>query len=326
MNGKSDKSNRLFAVYMILAAVLAFLYIMMRISSAAAGLAEGYRYLTMTDPSGGLSGQLVYNDGMYGMIGHGIEIMPQEDASVLLPVFFDSALKSIDSTIVVSCLIYTLFLSVVLVFPLYRLSPGERKKQVLYTILTNAGLFILFMSGVVLLHRVRNVPFLFPDTQETAVIGVSLLSIIGGNCVLGALARRIRFRKLLCVLAVPACYILFLFDSAFEVGLYAPEYVESYSYIAKKDPRILDPEFEGFRYDEDISAVIGPDGEAYPPEQEPNPERLSGMARTGAYLYEIADPWSGSVLLMTEQILGSALPVMTLAVYAVKALCWIYLV
>jgi len=56
-----------------------------------------------------------------------------------------------------------------------------------------------------------------------------------------------------------------------------------------------------------------------------NPDHLSGAARAGTLLYELAFPYAGSSMPLVGQETGAEIPIFIYLIYILKSFCWTFL-
>ena len=108
-----------------------------------------------------------------------------------------------------------------------------------------------------------------------------------------------------------------------EYGLIAPAEVPAFDYVYEQHSEILDEDYSGNAYYDEQKNVLIIDGEEYPPEMADNPDRLSGLKRALALVFELLFPWSGTGLYMVSQAAEIQIPVLMIAAYILKAMLWI---
>ena len=308
------------AFFAFLVALTVYSYVAVR------QLLECYEFLMNGDIAKGFSGNIYYDDHIYASIGMGLEILPNEPgAKQRLAEFLYTSLLSIDRRILSCGLIYTMFGTSLLLYNLFSDKEESRRKQILKTIGMVFGTYVLFIGMINVLCALFHVPFYFPGFKDLLSIFTGLLCIVAGCCAFGILLRAFRFKKILAIVMVPVALLLFLFSTSFEGQLYSPARIDSFDYVYEIDSRILDENFEGECYYDSDKNVMVVEGKEYPPEQADNPEHFRGLSRIGAFLFEAADPYSGSTLYMAQEISEvDSSPLISLG-YLLKATCWIAL-
>ena len=152
------------------------------------------------------------------------------------------------------------------------------------------------------------------------MLGVSLLSVIGGHCAFGLLLRKIPFKNVVSVFAIPVIIALFLLGTVLSGQLYTDPEIESFDYVAEQ----TGDAYGNAYYDDDKNVIIV-DGREYKPELVENPDHLKGIARIAAFVFEVLNPYSGNSLEMIRQIIEKTPALWAVLFYSVKALCWIVL-
>lgn len=305
-----------------LAAVLALTFI------AVFSMAGQYKALVAANLSQGLTGTIGYNDHLYAMMLHGIEIVPGDPQTAeQLSSFIANALQQIDTVIVSACAIYTLAVSVLLAYYLC-LRCGEKPLlHNLAIIFSTTLIYAILIAAVVIGCLIGGVPFSWPQTGYLPFIIAGLLSVIGGCCVLGWLLRKIKYKMILAIIAVPAIFITFLFSFVFEAGLYCPRTVESFRYFYEQHPEVTAQDYQGDCYYDEVKNVFVLEGQEYAPQLETNENRYSRLQRLLTMLYEIAVPHSGTPLSYVRWALqdqyGQSPDAAVTVLYYIKALFWI---
>ncbi len=304
------------------AAICALSFIAVRDMSA------DYRAIKDLDPSVSGRVSISYDDRMYAALGYGIETDPDNaDMREELDAYVGSSLRSIDKRIVTCSLVYTMFIVTAFAYFLCRRSGDNAKKHTLYITLSALAVFAGLLGFIAAAHAVLRVPFYFPGGYDVLIIAVSFLSVVGGSCFLGWLLRLIRFKRIVCVLAIPALIALFTVGTVLESGLFAPRKIDSFDYIVEQyEPRLYDEDFDGEAYYDEEKNVMTVNGTEYPPVQVDNPDRLTGIGRIGAILFEALIPCTGFGLYAVYEIDGgldisAAVPIL----YALKASAFILL-
>lgn len=85
-------------------------------------------------------------------------------------------------------------------------------------------------------------------------------------------------------------------------------------------PDVFSEDFAGTAYYDEEKNVLVVNGTEYPPRPAENPERLQGIRRAGATLFETLNPYAGNGLFMVSEIEGGlTIGVIVLLLYALKA-------
>ena len=320
------KKKDLFRIITIVA-FIAFL-VMLTVCSyqAVKQLSECYEFLRNGDIAKGFIGTVYYDDHLYASIGMGLEVLPNESgAKQRLTEFLHTSLLSIDRRIFSCGLVYTMFGISLLLYNPFSEREENRKKQIFKTIALVFGTYAFFIGMINVLCALFHLPFYFPGFKDLFSIFTGLVCIVAGCCAFGILLKIFRFKKILAIVMFPVVLLLFLFSTSFEGQLYSPDKIDSFDYVYEIDSRILDENFEGECYYDSDKNVMVVEGKEYPPEQIDNPEHLRGLSRIGAFLFEAADPYSGSTLYMAQEISEiESNPLLSLG-YLLKAACWIAL-
>ena len=297
------KKKDLFRIITIVAFIAFLVALTVCSYMAVRQLSECYEFLKNGDIVKGFSGTIYYYDHIYASIGHGLEVLPNEQgAKQRLTEFLQTSLLSIDKRILSCGLVYTMFGTSLLLYNLFSDKEESRRKQILKTVAAVFGTYVLFIGMINVLCALFHVPFYFPGFKDLLSIFAGLVCIVAGCCVFGILLRVIRFKRILAIVMVPVVLLLFLFSTSFEGQLYSPAEIDSFDYVYEIDSRILDENFEGECYYDLDKNVMVVEGKEYPPEKVDNPEHLKGLSRISAFLYEAVDPYSGTTLYMAQEI------------------------
>lgn len=329
---KKERLNTWTATLLLCAALICFLIILFVSYNAVKNLASDYAALKNADLSKTVSGALMYNDGLYAQLAHGIETDPADPhVSETMNSFLQSSMRAIDIRIFNAGLIYMMALSVLSSFFIFLHCRENTKKHLLCTAASVIIPYLVFTAAIFAFHTMHGLPFYPPDTHGLFLLATGLLSLIAGGSFLAVLYRLIPYQKTIAILAFPLAFALFLFGMINEVGLYSTPAVESFAYVQEAEPQILEENYTGEAYYDDVKNVMVVEGKEYPPKLEENPGHYKGMKRTGAYVFEALDPWSGSFVYIVEEILKTdsllAEPVsfFTGAAYIAKAAVWMIL-
>ena len=151
------------------------------------------------------------------------------------------------------------------------------------------------------------------------MLAPSLLSVTGGSCALGLMLRRIKYKKIAAVLAIPLVFVLFLVGTGIEAGLYSPKTVSSFSYVTEL---VGEENLGDYRYDDEKDAVVG-NGQEFPPEIVPNPEHSVGAERAAGLAFTVINPYAGNGLELLRQALYAEIPLWAVLLPIVKSVFWI---
>lgn len=308
-------------------AFLSFLVVLTVFSVLAVRkLAECYETLKNGDLVNGFTGSIYYDDKLYIMLGHGIEVVANEpNAGQRLNDFLNASLLSIDKSILACGLFYTMIAVSFLLYNLFSNKEESGKKQVFKTALTTVLTFTFYLGMILISHLIFHVPFCIPEIKELLAIFAGLTSIIAGSCAAGFLIKVVPFKKIVSIILIPVIILLFMLSTAFEARLFMPSRIDSFDYVYEMKEEILDKNYEGEVYYDEDKNVLVVEGEEYPPEQIDNPDSLRGPSRIGAFLFEAADPYSGTGLFLAEKALEIDSSPLLSAGYLLKAAIWIAL-
>ena len=305
------------------AAVLALAFLLFSSFNAVRGLAEDLNRNHSADPSSGFKAVTAYDDGLYAVVIYGQEMLPNDPAlEDHLETFERSSLEKIDGRIVSAGVIYTIFIVCALTYFAYTICNNSITIYAKFVTVSTLAVYTVYVLFAWIFHTAMKVPFYLTSRISFFSIITGILSVIGGACAAGILLMKVRFKKTIALLIVPVIFLLFLFSSALEFGLFAEEKVSSFNYVAELDSRILEDEYADQAYYDEEKDVLVFDGKEYPPEMLDNPEHLFGAARAGALLYELVFPYSGTGLPLVEQDLEVNIPLITHLMYIIKSACW----
>ena len=308
------------------AAVLVLILLLYLSLSAVRRLAEDLNRNHTTDPEQGFDAVLTYDDSLYAVVLYGQEILPGDpDHEDHLETFERSSLEKIGSRIFSAGAVYTLFVICVLTYYIYTASNNNTVLYAKSTSFFTVIIYIVYIFFVWIFHNAMRIPFYLPSWNDLFMVITGVLPIIGGTCAAGMLLRKIRFKKTAAVIIIPVILVLFLFSFALEFGLFEEEKIRSFDYVADLDSRILEDEYADQAYYDDEKDVLIFDGKEYPPEMLDNPDHLSGAARAGALLYELAFPYAGSSMPLVGQETGAEIPFFIYLIYILKSFCWTFL-
>ena len=317
---KQKRLNDLFTGLLVIAAVLFFCLLLFRSYNAAKEMGGQYHILKNADLSRPVSETIYYSDKLYAELGFGVSVTPDTpDRQEFFDNWLLTSVTALDSRLLGVGCVYPLVLGTLSAYPLYRFFGKERGRHILAIAVSTIAFYLLYLLFIRIIHAVNGLPFYFP-ARFLLLAGVSVLSLAGGFCALGALLRSVRYKKIAALLVFPLIAVLFLTGFVTEYGLYSPSHIDSFDYLAEVDNTILE---EGV-YDPERNAVIY-NGAEYPPQQSENPDHFTGASRILAVLYETVNPFSGNQLAMGESTGDLTVPSAALAAYSVKALLWILL-
>ena len=313
-----NRNDHRFVYFMSAFALIGLLALSILSFQATRDMAEGYHRIQNADLSAGLKDSFYYDDKLYAVLGHGVEIdMEDPNKEETRNVFLKDSLQNIDTRIMSADVLYGMLLETALAYPLL-----ERKKKGLLPVVASVLLIFLLLWGMnVLFSAIHRIPFYLPSGNTLICIAIGLLSVMAGTSVLLWILGRVRHKKIVSVLAVPVVFVLFIVSLLFEGGLYSPKYVESFDYLSEQ----LEIS-ENAYYDEEKNAIIIEET-AYPPQKTENPDYMSGPMRIPAYALEILNPYAGNSLEFLRQILGKdGLPLLLCLCYTLKSCGYLFLV
>lgn len=272
----------------------------------------------------GFDAALCYDDRLYACLLFGEEILPDDPlAEQRIEALISTSLHHFCERIFAAGLMYTMVISCTLAYYIYTVSNNEIAKHAAYIVLSAFAVYALYIGSVGIMFTSFGLQFSFPDVYGLLTAAAGLLSVAGGGCAAGMLLRKIRFKKIAAVLLIPAAFILLLYNMVSEYGLIAPAEVPAFDYVYEQHSEILDEDYSGNAYYDEQKNVLIIDGEEYPPEMADNPDRLSGLKRALALVFELLFPWSGTGLYMVSQAAEIQIPVLMIAAYILKAMLWI---
>lgn len=297
-----------------------FLVIAALTVSAIGRLGSDYRKFAEADLSEDFSAALLYDDRIYAQLAYGIEIISTEpDKAERMETFLDGSLSMIFDRILAAGVLYTMLVSAAGALFLYDRFGKNRIKHTAAILAYPLLSYAAFLAVAAVAAAFRKLPFPALPGKAVAALAVCLVSVIAGECALGMLLRKIRFKTVAAVAAVPLAFALFIVGTGLEGRLFCAPYADSFSYVYET----VDEDYTGeYYYDEEKNVVVL-EGKEYPPRQEPNEDRLKGAARIGAVAFEALVPCSGNGIELIREELGAPLPAWVLCLYALKALCWI---
>ncbi len=321
---KQDRFDSIFAKLSFLAGVLCFCLVLFSAVPADRNLKEDWQRMKNADLSERFTESVSYDDGLYAVIGFGIDLTPDmPDRREILSSWMDSSLRRINDRILSAGCVYTLAVGTLIAYGLYYRFGKKADRHVLSVVLSLAGVYLLYVLMMVLFHAVNGVPFLLPGAGRIVFIVTGVLSVIGGSCAVGSILRNLRFRKTAAVLAVPLVPVLFLFGMVREYGLYNEAKLPSFDYLAEIDSAVFEEGYDGELYYDDEKGVIVWEGKEYAPEWIDNPDHYTGAKRAGALLLEAADPFSGNSISLVSDDEEVQVPPVAVLLYVLKAALWI---
>lgn len=323
---KDQKTDR-FGILSLIAGIALLCVILAVTVSSLKATGQRYSNLESTDLSRETESMLYYDDRMFAQIGFGISIIPDEPGNeARLSSFLSSSVHAIDMRIIGCGLLYSMMVSVVLQYFIYSRYHDGIKKYFRGILIASAAPFAAFAAAVLISKGAFGLPFIFPEGREWFLIIAGLLSSAAGSCVLGAVLSVLRRRKTAAVLSVPVVLFLFIAGMNLECRLYTSPTVDSFEYFNETHAYALADDYEGeCYYDAEKNAVIL-DGAEYPPQTVDNPLYFTGWKRICAFLFELADAYSGNGLPLTDAVIEDTdIPLWVPAAYAVKAVMWIAL-
>ena len=312
---------------MLLIGILFFVFTLFRTFSAIQAISQNYLALQNADLTVSADYTLVYDDHVYGMIGFGINIDPSlPDMAESVAVFLENSMRSADAVILACAILYTMLTNTIIAYFLYAKNKDNSYR---HAVSVSTGVIVTFLVYVcfsVFSHALYHIPFYFPDGHGLAVILVSILSVAAGECALGLLLRKIKFKRRAALAAVPVVYVMFLFGFNFEYHLFCPSSLDSFDYLRDIDSHAFDEDYEGdIHYDPDKNVMVL-NGKEYEAQQMENPDSYHGLQKIGAYAYEIVNPYGGNSLFFLEiSEEGMILPVWIMVLYCLKAFFWMIL-
>ena len=320
------KKNTIFTAVLMILAVVSLGVVLMFSCRSMERLGDDYHALKNADLSKDTSGTIFYDDGLYLMTGYGIEILSsEENGAERLETFLEDSMRDLDGWVASTGITYTMIISSLTALWIYERCKEDRKKMMLHCFFSVLVIYFIFISAIVIMHKAFDVPFYVADMNGLLKLAEGILAVVAGLCTVVMIIGRIRFRKTAALLAIPLVIVLFMLSMFAEAGLYSKRYIDSFSYLADIDPRILDEEFDGELYYDEQKNVVILEGREYEPEQLENPDHVKGIKRMGCYLFELLNPYSGNSLYLYEHMDQNKVPIVVAACYILKATIWIIL-
>ena len=312
---------------MLLLGILFFCFILVMSFVAIQSLGQDYLSLKNADMSVSKDYMLLLNDHIYAMTAYGINIDPSiSDMAQTVKAFMEKAMRSIDAVILSCGILYTMITNTILSYFVYQKNKNHRQRHTISIALSVIGTYAIFIGFVVLCHFLFHLPFYSPDGHGVIVILVSILSVIGGECALGVLLRKIKWKKTVALATIPVVFLLFLSSFNFAYHLYCPSALESFDYVQEIEKEAFAEDYEGEVYYDDNKNAVIVDGREYAPQLIDNADAYHGLQRAGAYVFEIWNPYSGNSLYFLEISEEKIrLSVIVLLLYGMKACMWMML-
>ena len=316
-----DKKNSLFAILMLMAAVICLLFVFVFTISAFREMGNEYHALKGRDLSEDFSATIIYDDHLYAMLGYGIMNDPLDPGRAeYLSSFLKTSIRSIDERIFSADVLYTMMITSFMSLFLYERYGSEKKKHVLMIAVCVFPVFFLLSGSSFIFSSIRDIPFYLSSGNSLLCLMIGMICIIGGHCFLAFLIRKVRFRKIVSLIAIPVIFFVFLFSAAFEGGLLMSPYIDSFDHVYDVIPQ---EKWDDLYYDEEKNVLIL-DGNEYEAKQIENPDHLKGLSAIGAIAFELIDPYSGNSIEMIRQIIDSPIPLWILFLYLLKSFIWIF--
>ena len=319
------KKRLSFRKILLLIGILFFVFTLVRTFFAIQAISQNYLALQNADLTVSADYTLVYDDHIYAMIGFGINIDPSlPDMAESVTVFLENSMRSIDDVILACSILHTMLTNTIIAYSLYAKNKDNSFRHAVSVSTGVIVTFLVYVCFTALCHVLFHIPFYIPDGHGLTVILVSLLSVAAGECALGLLLRKIKFKKAVALAAVPVVFVMFLFGFNFEYHLFCLSSLDSFDYIRDIDSHAFDEDYEGdIHYDPDKNVMVL-NGKEYEAQQMENPDSYQGLQRIGAYAYEILNPYEGNSLffleISKEEII---LSVWILLLFCIKAFVWI---
>jgi len=311
------KKNKIFCIVMIVIAVMFLGVFSFFTAKGCSDLGKTYADLKDKELTAETRSVIFFDDSMYAIIAFG-----NTDPDMQMTDYLKSSLINIDERIVSACLLYAAVFSALLVYPVYFFASGK-KKNILRSVITAIGSFLMFVLIEFILMAINKVPFYIPQNNGLVLILVGLLSLIGGFCALSTLIRVIKFKKIASVIVVTLVFCACLGALIIESGLYCEKYMYSYNYLAEIEPMLLEDGYTGDFHIDPESKIAHLNGQEYSPEVFDNDDYFKGTSRVAAIGAELVNPYSGVILDMIIRDEGTKLPLGYAVLYIAKSLAWI---
>lgn len=303
---------------MLAAAAAVTVFIMIVTAKAVSRTAADYHRIEQQDASSGIRDSIVYDDGLYGMIGFGFETVPGDPgAERQKEDFLSSSLSRIYERSSSAAAVYSLIITALCALHVCRRYGSDRKGRTVSSAASVLCPYLLLRLAFAVSRMIFRLPFRMPSAAHAAASAAGLLCGIGGFCLLSLLLSRSKRKGILAAAAVPAVFLLFLLSASFEGRFLEPPYTDSFDYLYE----IAGEErLDEIRYDEEKNVMVF-DGKEYPPETVANPDHLGGAAGIAAGVFEVLDPWSGCGLGLVQETTETPVPAWIYVVYTLKAVC-----
>ena len=321
MDIHEGRKQGFISILLLLAGISALCGILFMSYRAVQGLSDSYFDLKKQENTEYINGSISYDDHLYAVIGYGTSIGSESvNRKETLNDFFADAMPQIDRRIYHVGILYTMMITACFSLFICDRNTNKPLKQLKAIILSVIGVYLLYLAVIIVFHMVFKVPVYPPRGSVWLTLAVSVLSVIGGHCSVSVLLRKLKKRWIAAVLIIPAVFGLFIVGTALEGRLFAPQYVESFSYLSDKIAECQ----EGESYYDETKNVVVIKGEEYEPRQEQNSEYIGGIGRIAVTAFETINPYSGNAIDMVAQI-SNGIPEVATILYSVKAVIWIIL-
>ncbi len=288
--------------------------------AAVKRMSTDYHTITESEYRSGDSAVLVYDDGLYAQLMMGIDLDDTvTDMRLAVDVFARNAVQKMADRAYAAGVLYVMIASSAAALFIYELNKEKPVRHVLLIISATVGMYILFDAVVKGTAAVYKVPFPLPSVPAVKMLALSLLSVIGGGCALGLVLRKIKYKKIAAVAAIPLIFMLFLLGAGVEAGLYNPKTMPSFDYVVEI---VGEENLDKYYYDEEKNAIVG-NGEEYPPEIVPNPEYTIGAKRMAGLFLTAIYPYAGNSIELLRQELDVDIPLWAVLLHTAKSIFWI---
>ena len=317
--GDNKKIRRAAGLVLCLCGLALFLAAAVLTFSALGRLGENYLRFAQADLTEDFNDAVIYDDHLYAQLAFGIEILSSEPGKAeRMDAFLAGAMPLIYERILAAGVLYTMLVTAAGALFLYNRWGRSPKKHTAAILLYPLAIYLLFLAVVFGGSAFRRIPVPALPREAVVPLVLSVVSVMAGECALGVLLRKIRYKTAAAVAAVPLVFALFLVGTALEGRFFSPPYTESFSYITAT----VEEDYTGeFYYDEEKNVVVL-DGQEYPPEQAPNEDHLTGVEKLGAVVFEALVPCSGNGLALIRADAQLDLPAWAVCLYVMKAICW----